>query len=95
MSEDVLPAMSVQTANALVTGAPCAEEQLRAAMRHYATVENLLSISGPRFANARNEAARWHNTAVQRLRENMIEQRLREQRHAEQMAGLVELKVEG
>ena len=90
----VAPTMNVQTANALITGAPVTEEMLRLAMKHFAALETLLSISGPRFGNARSEAANMHNKAVARLRENEIERRLREARHRDAMSGLVEIKVD-
>ena len=87
------PAMNVQTANALVTGAPVTEDMLRLAMAHFAGMEKLLSISGPRFSNARAEAVNMHNIAVRRIKETMQDKALRERRHAEAMAGLTELSV--
>lgn len=85
--------MAPQTSNALITGAPCNDEQLHAARRHFLAVETLLSISGPRFANARRDAAGLHNTAVRRLRESAVDREAREQRHREAAAGLTELEV--
>ena len=85
--------MNVQTANALVTGAPLEEAQLRIAMAHFVALEKLLSLSGPRFSNARSEAANMHNVAVRRIKETLVEKRLREQRHADAMAGLIEIAV--
>jgi len=77
----------------LVTGAPLEESQLRLAMAHFTALEKLLSLSGPRFSNARSEAANMHNVAVRRIKENLMEKRQREQRHADAMAGLVEISV--
>ena len=87
-------AMVIQTANALITGAPISEEQLRAAMPHYAALVRLLSISGPSFSVSMRQAVEMHNKAVRRLKENLEEKRARERQHREAMDGLVELTVE-
>ena len=86
-----VPAMNIQTANALVTGAPIREEQLRVAMDHFKALESLLSISGPRFSNARSEAANQHNAAVRRLRETRDQAVLRARRYQEAKDGLIEI----
>jgi len=85
--------MSVQIANALVTGAPLGEDALRLAMAHYSELERVLSVSGPRFSNARADAVNLHNMAVRRLRETSLDKIARERRHAEALDGLVELGV--
>lgn len=85
--------MAPQTANALITGAPCNDEQLHAARLHFRSIETMLAISGPRFANARRDAAGLHNKAVQRLRESANEREARERRHREAASGLTELEV--
>lgn len=86
--------MAVQTANALITGAHIDDAQLRAAMPHYKLLAELLSISGPRFANAQREATLLHNRAVARLRERREDRMARERRAAEAAEGLTELAVE-
>lgn len=86
-------AMVVQTANALITGAPISDEQIAAAREHFAGLEAVLSVSGPRFANARAEAANLHNVAVKRAREMAHERRQRALLQADRDAGLVEIEV--
>jgi hypothetical protein len=60
--------MSASIANGLVVNAPLSHEQLDAAFRHYEAVAILLQHSGPRFAEAREEAKRLGNVALSRLR---------------------------
>ena len=84
-------AMTIQTANALVTHAPISEEQLRAGMAHFKALAALTAVSGPRFANANRDAINLHDVCVRRLRETIAEAEVRERRHREAMDGLVEL----
>lgn len=85
--------MLVQTANALITGAPCDDDQLEAARVHFRTLESLLSISGPRFTNAQQMAAQQHNKAIGRLRENAVQRQQRAERQADVEAGYTEIEV--
>lgn len=61
-------AMSVAVANALLTGQHMSEAQLENAYKHYATLADHLTYSGPRFSDARLEAVRMGNIARDRLR---------------------------
>lgn len=91
---DAVPVMQIQTANALITGAPIAVDQLHAAKAHFETLATLLSRSGPRFANPQRDAANMHNKAVARIRESIVEARLRETRAVEAASGLVEIEIQ-
>lgn len=94
MSDDpALMPLLITTANALRTGAPIGEEQLRVAMAHFKALSELCARSGPAFANANRDAIGLHNRAVQRMRETMVERQARERRAAEAMDGLTELPV--
>ena len=86
--------MLIQTANALTTGAPVSEEQLRLAAAHYQTLAELALKSGPRFSNAARDAVNLQNVCVRRLRETRDEARQRAIRHAELTDGLVEMRIE-
>ena len=88
------PTMDVQTANALVTGAPIVEAQLWAAREHFRQLAELLTRSGPRFANAHRDAVNSHNPCVRRLKESQEDALVRERRARERAAGLTELSVE-
>jgi hypothetical protein len=88
-----LPAMVVQTANALITHAPISEEQLRAALPHYRALADLLRISGPSFSQSLHLAVQFHNKALERLRESESARVARERRHREEMDGFTELTV--
>lgn len=85
--------MQIQTANALITGAPADDDQLQAARAHFRTLSEMLTVSGPRFANAARDAAGLHNTAIRRLREADQERRRRAARQADADAGLNEIEV--
>lgn len=61
--------MNTSIANALVTRAPLTAAQIQCAIDHYAALEALLRISGPRFANHRRDAASFHNIAADALAE--------------------------
>lgn len=60
--------MSVTIANALLTGQHLSEAQLECAYRHYATLADHLTYSGPRFSDSRLESVRLGNIARDRLR---------------------------
>lgn len=87
------PVMLVQTANALVTGAPVAADQLHAARQHFKALSEMLLMSGPRFSNPARDAVGLHNKAVQRLRESIEQQRERAVRQRVEDAGLAEIEV--
>ena len=63
------PTMGVEIANAIVVNAPLTKAQVECALEHYAQLEAMLRVSGPRFANHRRDAAEYHNKALARLRE--------------------------
>lgn len=63
------PVMGVEISNAIVTRAPLTIEQLVCAIDHYAALEAMLRRSGPRFTNARRDAADMHNRTLALLRE--------------------------
>lgn len=85
--------MRVQTANALITGAPVDDEQLEAARLHFRVLEAALSISGPRFTNAQQQAALLHNKTLDRLRENALQRQQRAERQAERESGYLPIEV--
>ena len=60
------PALVMDTAisNAIVTNAPLSMEQMRCAMDHYEYLEAMLRRSGPRFVNARRDAADMFNKTL-------------------------------
>jgi hypothetical protein len=60
--------MSVVIANGLLTGQYLSAVQLECAYRHYQTLANHLTDSGPRFSDARLEAVRMGNLALGKLR---------------------------
>lgn len=62
------PEMSTEIANRITTRAPLSRPQLVCAVEHFLGLEALLRLSGPFFTNARRDAARAHNTALDRLR---------------------------
>lgn len=88
------PEMVIQTANALTTGAPISEDQLRLAAVHYQALAEMALKSGPRFSNAARDAVNLQNVCVRRLRETLDEKRTRAIRHAEMTDGLVEMRIE-
>lgn len=85
------PSALIVTANALVTGSPLDEPELRHAMQHFRDLAERLQISGPRFGTAHRDAVDLHNRAVRRLRETRAEREVRERRAAEAADGLIEL----
>ena len=64
----VVREVSAETANALVTEAPLTNDELNLLREHFSGLHGLLTHSGPRFSNARRDAADMHNRAVRRLR---------------------------
>jgi hypothetical protein len=60
--------ISAETANALVTEAPLTNAELDLLRTHFAALFKILEVSGPRFSNARRDAANMHDRAVRRLR---------------------------
>lgn len=60
--------MGTAIANALITDIPLSIPQLEAAYRHYKKLIELMEYSGPRFVDARAEAVRMGNVALERLR---------------------------
>lgn len=83
--------MSNSIANALVVAQPLSLAQLEIAYRHFKILTDLLSMAGPRFSEAKAEAARLGNVALKRLREDRI--RIERERAAhEHDDGLEELR---
>lgn len=74
------PGISPVICNSLITGAPLSDEQLESLYRHYKQLADSLSISGPRFSEARLVAIELGNAALDRLRKQ------RAQREAEERA---------
>ena len=64
--------MSAMIANALVVGSALSEGQLESAYRHFKTLSDTLAVSGPRFGDAKLEAARLGNVALSRLRADRV-----------------------
>lgn len=62
------PSMSVHLSNALLTGAPISEAEMRCIIEHAKALHALLIVSGPRFSNAARDAIDLHNRAIRRLR---------------------------
>lgn len=67
-AEPAAPMMSVHLANALLTGAPVSEAEMRCVIEHAKALHAMLVVSGPRFANAARDAIDLHNRAVRRLK---------------------------
>jgi hypothetical protein len=60
--------VGADTCNALITEAPLTNEELDLLRIHFAALEQMMVISGPRFSNARRDAVDLHNRAVLRMR---------------------------
>jgi hypothetical protein len=60
--------VGADTCNALITEAPLTNEELDLLRVHFAGLERMMVISGPRFSNARRDAVDMHNRAVKRMR---------------------------
>lgn len=56
--------IGAETCNALITSAPLTNEELNNLRVHFAALEAMLVMSGPRFSNARRDAIDMHNRAV-------------------------------
>jgi hypothetical protein len=64
----VVRPVGADTCNALITEAPLTNEELDLLRVHFAALEQMMVISGPRFSNARRDAVDLHNRAVKRMR---------------------------
>lgn len=60
--------IGAETCNALVTNAPLTTEELTGLRAHFLALAGSLTVSGPRFTNARRDAVDMHNRAVRRMR---------------------------
>lgn len=60
--------IGAELCNALITEAPLTTDELQRLRFHFAALEQMAVISGPRFSNARRDAIDMHNRAVRRLR---------------------------
>lgn len=64
----VVRPVGADTCNALITEAPLSNAELDLLRLHFATLEQMLVNSGPRFSNARRDCVDMHNRAVRRIR---------------------------
>lgn len=60
--------VGADTCNALITDAPLTQDELHTLRLHFAGLERLCVISGPRFGQARQIAVEFHNRCVRRIR---------------------------
>lgn len=60
--------VGADTCNALITEAPLTQDELHALRVHFAALERLCVISGPRFGPARQVAVEFHNRCVRRIK---------------------------
>lgn len=69
--------VGADTCNALITDAPLTTVELHTLRLHFAALEAMCVISGPRFGSARRDAVDMHNRAVRRLKGIKDEERRR------------------
>lgn len=60
--------VGADTCNALITEAPLTQDELHTLRVHFAALERLCVISGPRFGPARAIAVEFHNRCVRRIK---------------------------
>lgn len=60
--------VGAEMCNCLVTEAPLSRAECDHLRKHFAELERMLVVSGPRFSNARQDAVVFHNKAVRRLK---------------------------
>jgi hypothetical protein len=70
--------IGAELCNTLITEAPATIPELHTLRMHFAEVERLLVLSGPRFAGPRRDAIDMHNRAVRRIK-GIIDERKRRQ----------------